>query len=139
MAALVAASNAYLLTQDASYLYLPRIQMDRIVERGEIRDVRLEHMSLGEHWIGQFSALGEQHETFLVPYRYGDAGWFDYQPMSPIYPVSLWNLSMASGGLGTGLRRSVKLVDYDWNKVFSFHTKEDAGHEPTLGPFSSGG
>ena len=71
MAALVAASNAYLLTQDASYLDLPRIQMDRIVARGEIRDIREEHMSLGEHWIGQFSALGEQHETFLVPYRYG--------------------------------------------------------------------
>ena len=49
------------------YLELPRIQIDRIVERGEVRDVRLEHMSLGEHWIGQFSALGEQHETFLVP------------------------------------------------------------------------
>ena len=100
MAALVAASNAYLLSQDASYLDLPRIQMDRIVERGEIRDVRDEHMSLGEHWIGQFSALGEQGETFLVPYRYGDAGWFDYQPMSPIYPVSLWNLSMDVRGLG---------------------------------------
>ena len=128
MAALVAASNAYLLTQDAGYLDLPRIQMDRVVARGEIRDVREEHMSLGEHWIGQFSALGEQHETFLVPYRYGDAGWFDYQPMSPIYPVSLWNLSMAPEDWER-IEEIRRAGGYDWRKVFSFHTKEDAGHE----------
>ena len=128
MAALVAASNAYLLTQDANYLDLPRIQMDRIVRRGEIRDVREEHMSLGEHWIGQFSALEGQHETFLIPYRYGDAGWFDYQPMSPIYPVSLWNLSMASGDWER-IEEICQASGYDWKKVFSFHTKEDAGHE----------
>ena len=111
--------------------------MDRIVERGEIRDVRDEHMSLGEHWIGQFSALGEQGETFLVPYRYGDAGWFDYQPMSPIYPVSLWNLSMAQEDWERieGIRQA---SGYDWNKVFSFHTKEDAGHEQPWIRFPSG-
>ena len=55
------------MTQDASYLDLPRIQMDRIVARGEIRDIREEHMSLGEHWVGQFSALGEQHEIISNP------------------------------------------------------------------------
>ena len=137
MAALVAASNAYLLTQDASYLDLPRIQMDRVVVRGEIRDVRLEQMSLGEHWIGQFSALGEQHETFLVPYRYGDAGWFDYQPMSPIYPVSLWNLSMASEDWER-IEEIRHASGYDWNRVFSFHTKEDAGHEQPWVRFLAG-
>ena len=137
MAAQVAGSNAYLLTQDASYLDLPRIQMDRIVARGEIRDVREEHMSLGEHWIGQFSALGEQHETFLVPYRYGDAGWFDYQPMSPIYPVSLWNLSMASEDWER-IEQIRQVSGYDWNKVFSFHTKEDAGHEQPWVRFLAG-
>ena len=128
MAAQVAAANAYLLTQDAGYLDLPRIQMDRIVARGEIRDVREEHMSLGEHWIGQFSALGEQHETFLVPYCYGDAGWFDYQPMSPIYPVALWNLSMQPDDWER-IEQIRQTSRYDWTKVFSFHTKEDAGHE----------
>ena len=137
MAALVGASNAYLLTQAASYLDLPRIQMDRVVERGEVRDVRLEHMSLGEHWIGQFSALGEQHETFLVPYRYGDAGWFDYQPMSPIYPVSLWNLSMASEDWNR-IEEIRQASGYDWNKVFSFHAKEDAGHEQPWVRFLAG-
>ncbi len=137
MAAQVAASNAYLLTQDAGYLDLPRIQMDRIVGRGEVRDFREEYMSLGEHWIGQFSALGEQRETFLVPYRYGDAGWFDYQPMSPIYPVSLWNLSMASEDWDR-IEEIRKASGYDWNKVFSFHTKEDAGHEQPWVRFLAG-
>ena len=137
MAAQVAASNAYLLTQDKGYLDLPRVQMDRIVARGEIRDFREEYMSLGEHWIGQFSALGEQRETFLVPYRYGDAGWFDYQPMSPIYPVALWNLSMDSADWER-IEEIRQASGYDWNSVFSFHTKEDAGHEQPWVRFLAG-
>ena len=67
MAATVTAANAYLLTQDAGYLDLPRTQMDRIVALGEIRDVRDAQMSLDEHCIGQFLARGDQHDTFLVP------------------------------------------------------------------------
>ena len=137
MAATVTAANAYLLTQDAGYLDLPRTQMDRIVALGEIRDVRDAQMSLDEHWIGQFLALGDQHDTFLVPYRYGDAGWFDYQPMSPIYPVSLWNLSMAPGDWNR-IERIRQTSQYDWTQVFSFRTKEDAGHEQPWVRFLAG-
>ncbi|MCZ6677552.1 MAG: hypothetical protein O7E52_09900 [Candidatus Poribacteria bacterium] len=138
MAATVAASNAYLLTQDASYLDLPRKQMDRIVALGEVRDIREGHMSLDEHWIGQFLALGDGHETFLVPYRYGDAGWFDYQPMSPIYPVALWNLSMETDDWSR-IEHVRQASQYDWTKVFSFRTKEDAGHEQPWTRFLAGG
>ena len=74
MAAILAAANAYMLTHDDRYLDLPRAQMDRVVALGEIRDLRECVMSLQEHWIGQYRALGERHETFVVPYRYGDAG-----------------------------------------------------------------
>lgn len=128
MAALNAAANAYLLTQDDRYLDLPRIQMDRIVALGEMRDLRELHMSLYHHWIGQFKALGDRHETFVVPYRYGDAGWFDYQPMSPIYPVALWALSMQSDDWERieHIRRESR---YDWSLTFPYHTKDDAGHE----------
>ncbi|MBI4553667.1 MAG: hypothetical protein HY710_15490 [Candidatus Latescibacteria bacterium] len=85
-------------------------------------------MSLPEHWIGQFAALGEQHETFVVPYRYGDCGWFDDQPMSPIYPVALWSLSMQQEDWDRieYIRRESQ---YDWNRVIAFRNKEDAGHE----------
>jgi hypothetical protein len=128
MAAIIAAASAYLLTQDAGYLDLPRTQMDRIVALGEIRDVRECEMSLHEHWVGQFKALSEGHKTFVVPYRYGDAGWFDYQPMSPIYPVAIWNLSMQSDDWER-IEQIRHASRYDWNQVFSFRTKENAGHE----------
>ena len=128
MVAQVAAANAYLLTQDAGYLELPRRQMDRIVELGEVRDVRREPMSLPEHWIGQFRALGENSETFLVPYRHGATGWFDWQPMSPIFPVALWSLSMDAKDWQR-IEYIRGLSHYNWNKTIPFHSKEDAGHE----------
>ena len=137
MAAIVAASNAYLLTGDASYLDLPRAQMDRVMEQGVVRDLRGCDMSLPEHWVGQFMALGDRRETFVVPYRYGDSGWFDYQPMSPIYPLAVWNLSMASQDWER-VERLRRMEGYDWNQVFSFRTKEDAGHEQPWARFLAG-
>ncbi|MBI2505991.1 MAG: hypothetical protein HYW07_22480 [Candidatus Latescibacteria bacterium] len=129
MAALVAASCACLLTGDEGYFELPRLQQGRILELGQLRSLDQCDMSLAEHWIGHYLALGAQRCTLVVPYRYGDAGWFDYQPMSPIYPVTLWQMSMAAGDWETveAVRRQ---SNYDWNLVFPFHTKEDAGHEP---------
>lgn len=137
MAAIVAAADACLLTGDASYLDLPRAQMDRVMEQGVVRDLRACDMSLPEHWVGQFLALGDRRETFVVPYRYGDSGWFDHQPMSPIYPVSVWNLSMTPEDWERveGLRRA---EGYDWDLVFSFRTKEDAGHEQPYVRFLAG-
>jgi len=128
MTVLDAAANAYLLTRDAKYLELPRRLQDRIFELGERRDIRNEHMSLEEHWIGQFTAMGERTQTFLVPYRYGDAGWFDWQPMSPIFPTALWNLSMADEDWQR-IEQVRTQESYDWNEVVSFHNKEDGGHE----------
>jgi hypothetical protein len=129
MSVLDAATNAFVLTRDSDYLELPRRQMDRIFELGEVRDAQSEHMSLREHWIGQFTALGDQRETFLVPYRYGDAGWFDWQPLSPVFPVALWNVSHVPEDWDriTQLRQAEA---YDWDDVVSFHNKEDCGHEP---------
>ena len=46
--------------------------------------------------------MGERTETLLVPYRYGDAGWFDWHPPSPVFLAALWNLSMA---------------DEDWQRI----------------------
>ena len=128
MTALTAAANAYLLTRDDRYLELPRKQMDRILDLGEQRDVRETHMSLRYHWIGQLTAMGDRHETFLVPYRYGDAGWFDWQPPSPIFLSALWNLSMADQDWER-IERVRQLEAYDWNEVVAFHNKEDGGHD----------
>jgi hypothetical protein len=127
MAATVAASNAYLLTGDEGYLDLPRRQMDQIMGRGEMRDLSELSMSLRAHWVGQASALDGQ-KTLVVPYRYGDSGWFDWQPLSPIYPAALWSLSARQEDWER-LERLRAGSGYDWRTVVQFRGKEDAGHE----------
>jgi hypothetical protein len=127
MAALVGALNAYLLTQDPHYLELPRTQMDRIVALGQTCDVRDLEMSIGHHWIGLIAAL-QDHTTFVVPYRYTDSGWFDYQPLSPVYPAALWNTS-ATQQDWERLEQLRIASRYDWSQVVSFRGKEDSGHE----------
>lgn len=127
MAALIGATNAYLLTRDPGYLVLPRDQMDRIMALGVTRDVRELAMSIGHHWIGQIAAL-QDHTTFVVPYRYTDSGWFDYQPMSPVYPTALWNVSGATEDWNR-LEQLRAASRYDWRQVIQFRGKEDFGHE----------
>ncbi len=81
--------------------------------------------------------MGEDSETFLIPMRYGDAGWFDWGMMTPTWPVALWNLSMADQDWERleFLRENER---HDWNKVFPFHSKEDAGHEQPWVRFLAG-
>jgi hypothetical protein len=131
-----AGANAYLLTRDKDYLELPRQQMDRILELGEVRDIRDQQMSVSERWVSQFGSM-DQYETFLVPHRYGDAGWFDWQPISPVYMVALWNLSMDDGDWER-IERVRQAEAFDWDTVFPFHNKEDSGHESPWVRFLAG-
>jgi hypothetical protein len=85
-------------------------------------------MSLREHWVGVIDALGDDQTTFLVPYRHGDAGWFDYQPLAPIYPAAVWHRSQDSSDWER-IERLRALSRYDWNQVATFRSKEDGGHE----------
>lgn len=127
-ATIVGAAAAFLATGDCSYLELPRWQLDHALAHGGERDVRTLTMSLGHHWHNQLVGIDETQTTFVVPYRYGDQGWFDEQPLSPIFPLALWALT-----LGEDDRRRVEQLRareaYDWRAVRSFRTKEDAGHE----------
>ncbi len=132
-----AGANAFLLTHDDRYLDLPRQQMDRILELGEMRDPRAEHMSVGANWQKQLDAIPHGEKTFLVPYRYGDAGWFDWQPMSALYPVYLWHLSMRDDDWERVERLQEKEAN-DWNQVHSFRDKHDAGHEQPWVNFLAG-
>ncbi len=131
--ALSAAQCCLLLTNDPSFLDLPRIQQERILALGEIRklaDLR-DKMSLSHHWIGVNSAVdaeGAEATTFVVPYRYGDKGWFDYQPMSMIYPAALWSMSMSESDWQQ-IDEIRERSNFEWRTVYPFHSKEDAGHE----------
>ncbi len=127
-ATLVAGICCYLATGEAHWLELPRTQLRKIMDQGEMADVHARPMSLEHHWIGQMRALGEQRQSWLVPYCYGENGWSDYQPLSPIFPAALWNVTGAPEDR-TMLEELRRCEDYDWRHVFSFRTKEDAGHE----------
>jgi len=128
MAALVAGGSAYLLTSDKTYLELPRAQIDAIHALGQTRKLGELAMSLGHHWIGLLDQHTPETELFVVPYRYSDSGWFDYQTPTPVYPIALWNLSHDGEDWAriTHLR-STSLTD--WRKLIAFRSKEDGGHE----------
>lgn len=137
MVSLVAAANAYLLTGDCTYLDLPRTQINRILELGEVRDPEAEPMSLRAHWVDRWLAMPRGTPTFLIPYRYGDIGWFDYQPPCLAYPTTLWSLSLDRADWEQ-IERIRELSGYDWRKVYSFRNKEENGHEAPWVRFLAG-
>ncbi|MBZ0302937.1 MAG: hypothetical protein K8J31_24540 [Anaerolineae bacterium] len=126
-AAVAAANNAYLLTGDAAYFDLARVQMDAIIALGKMARLRDLDMSLGEAVLAR-TGMDEDAEEFVVPQRYKDSGWFDYQPMPLSHPVAVWNLSQdpADWARIEDLRRK---SHYDWRTVTSFRSKADDGHE----------
>jgi hypothetical protein len=129
-AAITAANNAYLLTGDTGYFDLPRTMIDRILEQGMDADFdeMASQMSIYQHYIGVERALGADRRTFLVPFRYGDQGWMDYQPMQPSFPLNIWNVTEAEEDWARVdfLRQR---SGYDWNKVAPFRDKGDMNHD----------
>ena len=127
-AAAVAGQAAALLTGDTAWLNLARGLYDSIMDRGEYRDPGREHMSLRGHWVDQLDSPGRKEKEFLVPYRHGDGGWFDWQPMGPMHPFALWNISGETEDLAR-IRRLQQAEGGDWYGVASYRLKEDSGHE----------
>jgi hypothetical protein len=128
MAAIVAGANALLVTGNAAYLDLPRTQIETIHGLGAFRPLHELSMSLGHHWVGLLQNADPKTEVYVVPYRYQDTGWFDYQPPTPIFPVALWNLTFnATDWARVNQLRQTSLIE--WRAVFPFRSKEDAGHE----------
>ncbi len=125
----VACANACLLTGDDRFLDLARTQYDRIMDLGQWQRIDQSRMSMPGHWLEQFQAMpaGQDH-TFLVPYRHNEEGWFDWQPMGPMYPFALWNLT-GNAADHHRIQRLQEAERGDWSQVFSYRLKEDAGHE----------
>ena len=60
----------------------PRAQIDRVMALGEIaRPAPERHEPARALGRPARRAAPRASETFLVPYRHGDQGWFDYQPL----------------------------------------------------------
>lgn len=105
MAAVVASANATLLSGSTRMLDLARAQIDALIALGRTDD----------------------HGRFVVPYRHAEHGWFDFQPMSPVYPVAIWSLTHDPADWArieqiAGERAA-------WSELDNARTKEDAGHE----------
>ncbi len=130
MAAIVAGASATLVTRDTRWLDIGRLVIDRAFELGAVRDYDESLMTLPEHWVAQRVGLSSRDasKSFVIPHRHDDGGWFDWQPMAPMYPAALW----AASGTPADLRRIERLRNleaYDWRTVIAFRSKEDAGHE----------
>jgi len=128
MAACVAASNAFLVSGRTDAWDMARAQIEGVMAQGELRDPAAEPMSLHHHWVGVWRAAGPRERMWLAPYRYGDAGWFDYQPLPPLYAAAIWNATQDAADWQR-LQRLRDLGGYDWRPVYAFRTKEDCGHE----------
>ena len=138
MAAILAGVECFLLTGEKKYLELPRNQIRKVMSEGKMANLNEQPMSLEHHWMGQIRALGDRADSWVVPYCYGDSGWSDWQPLAPMYPLAIWNVS------GDEVDRDMvstirERETYDWRKVFSFHSKEDAGHEQPWFAYIQGG
>jgi hypothetical protein len=128
MAALVAGINAFLLTGEVRFLDLPRWQMDAVLAQGILANPIGRSMSLAHHLEGQIASEETHPRAFLVPYRYGDRGWFDYQPLPPTYPVALWFVARQPGDWAR-IERLRQADPSDWRAIWPGRGKEDSTHE----------
>jgi hypothetical protein len=152
-AALVAGANAYLMTHRQGYLDLARGQLDQAIKLGKVLNVDEIRSGEGQPQTGQppvksekpekhhpagnfnyylgygqLAALSEKRETLVIPNRYNEYGWFDYQVPQPEFPITLWYLSQARSDWDR-LEFIRQNSAYGWSKVTSFRNKSDSGHE----------
>ncbi|MEU0806861.1 hypothetical protein [Streptomyces sp. NPDC005970] len=135
-AAVIAAVNSVLLTGATDLLPLGRGPLDTVLGHGIEGTVTGTEMSTSDRWLAE---LGEDADrpTLLVPNRYDDGGWFDYQPPQIALPLWLWHASLADEDLDR-LRRLREVSGYDWRTVRAFRNKEEGGHEAPWLAYLSG-
>ncbi len=126
-AAVIAAVNSVLLTGATDGLDLGRGPLDLVAGHAVTGSVADTEMSIADRWHAE---LGEDADrpTLLVPNRYADGGWFDYQPPQLALPVWLWQAGGAAEDADR-LDRLHKASGYDWRTVRGFRNKEESGHE----------
>ena len=101
----IAGTNAAVLTGDLSHLDLPRSQLDM-------------------QW-----ALGkDENGQRLVPNRHYDEGWRDFRRPHPMYPIYLWNLSMAEEDAARAERGWAGELFDEVNPAYHGYGKSTGGH-----------
>ena len=135
-AAAVAALAAATATGDDSFLDLVGPTLDAVISQGETMAFADADSSLQSKWTIQLlDDVGTP--TLHVPYRYGDDGWFDYNPMPLVVPAALWHHT-ASAADRERIERLREASGIDWSTVRPFRSKEESGHEEPWYAFLSG-
>jgi hypothetical protein len=135
-AAMVGALSAAAATGDDSFLDLVRPALDEVIAQGKVMAFTEADSSLQSKWTVQL-AEDVSTPTLHVPFRYGDRGWFDYNPMLMGVPTALWHHS-ASAADRDRIERLRAGSGYDWRTVRAFRSKEEAGHEEPWFAFLAG-
>ena len=126
-AAVIAAINAAMVTEDDSFLELGRIPLRQVLDdprRGAVADTPMSRRAGWTARLGPDSTA----EVELTPTRHGRNGWFDYQPLQLAFPVWIWWFSQRSSDRDI-LDRIRERSGYDWSAVHQYRDKEEAGHE----------
>jgi hypothetical protein len=129
MASMVAAQAALLVSGDGAALDLPRIMLQRMLERSRIAPVNRLSMTLRHHFGGLIDPDKPDQEALVIPYRHNDAGWFDEHPVGATIPTAIWFLGQRSEDWDR-LQYLRAHSGVDWRRFVPFRNKEDAGHEP---------
>jgi hypothetical protein len=135
-AAMVGALAGAAATGDDDFLDLVRPALDEVIAHGKVMAFTESDSSLRSKWTVQ---LAEDVHTPTVhfPFRHGDQGWFDYNPMLMAVPIALWHHS-ASAADRERIDRLRAAGGHDWQTVRAFRSKEEAGHEEPWFAFLTG-
>ena len=132
----IAALASATVSGDDGYLDLVRPALDALIAHGKVMAVTESDSSIPSKWYPQ---LGPDVAvpTLLVPFRYSDRGWFDYNPMLTAVPMALWHHANRPADRQR-LEDLRERAGYDWRTVRSFRSKEEAGHEEPWFTFLAG-
>ena len=124
---IVACQNAFVLTKNYKYLDFVKSQIDLVVNKGKmVQTVDIPESSVpSDEAFRLFDVLSE---TFVVPFKYAEKGWFEFHPLSPIFYCAIWNICMKKEYF-IDIEVLRQKSGYDWRNVINFRTKEDSGHE----------
>jgi hypothetical protein len=135
-AAAVAAIAAATATGDDSFLDLVAPTLDELIAHGKTMAFADADSSLQSKWTIQLLE-DVRTPTLHVPYRHGDQGWFDYNPMPLVVPAALWHHSGADADRER-IERLRAAAGIDWTTIRPFRSKEESGHEEAWFAFLAG-
>ena len=125
-----------MVTGDDSFLEVVASTLDGVIAQGKTMAFADADSSLQSKWTIQL--LDDvATATLHVPYRHGDHGWFDSNPMPLVVPAALWHHT-ASVPDRERIEHLRAESGIDWSVIRPFRSKEESGHEEPWYAFLAG-